>query len=64
MNEKEFEEELKRILSRDNSYAVKDWGPPLILRHNGVDQRKKAYSIINDAIKNGFIFKNCAVNMI
>jgi len=52
MNEEEFKGELKRILSRDKSYAVKDWKHPLILRHNGVDERKKAFSVINDAIKN------------
>ena len=52
MNEEEFKGELKRILGRDNSYAINDWKPPLILRHNGVDERKEAYSRINDAIKN------------
>ena len=44
---------LKKILSRDNSYAVKDWKPPLTLRHNGVDERKKAFPVINDAIRKG-----------
>jgi hypothetical protein len=51
MDEEEFKGRLKRILLRDNSYAVEDWKPPLILRHNGVDKRKQAYSRINDAIK-------------
>jgi len=53
MNEEEFKEEIKRILRRHDSYAVEDWKPPLIYRHNGVDGRKKAYSVINDAIKKG-----------
>lgn len=52
MNEKEFEGELKRVLKRDKSYAVKDWKYQLILRHNGVDERKRVFPEINKAIKN------------
>jgi hypothetical protein len=51
MDKEEFKEELRRILRRDNSYAVEDWKHPIMLIHNGIDERKTAFSKINEAIK-------------
>jgi hypothetical protein len=51
MSEKDFKQEIREILIRDNSYPVDGW-KSLILRHNRAKGKKEAYSKINDAIKN------------